>query len=183
MNDAGADGVSGPAAVVWELDGRLLGLLTGLGVPFERVEAGAYVVELHGAERPRTWLWVIAGEQSVALEAFVMHMTVEADHAAVHRHVLRRGLGLRQVHYALDDVGDLFLGGDLPHAALDEDGLDRVLGEVHALMDRDERVLPGLAYGARLDQDEALAAKVRADGAGRRPAGTPEWAPHRDVRR
>ena len=175
MSDAGA--------VVWELDGRLLGLLTDLGVPFERVEAGAYVVELHGAERPRTWFWVVVGEQSVALEAFVMHLTVEADHAAVHRHVLRRGLGLRQVHYALDDVGDLFLVGDLPHAGLDEAGLDRVLGEVHDLMDRDAPALQVLAYGHRLEADASLAAKVRADGAGRRPAGTPSFAPHRDVRR
>ena len=171
------------SAVVWELDGRLLGLLTDLAVPFERVEVGAYVVELHGAGRPRTWLWVVAGEQSVALEAFVVHLTVEADHAAVHRHVLRRGLGLRRVHYAIDDVGDLFVVGDLPHTALDEDGLDLVLGEVHDLMDRDAPALLALAYGDRLERDEALAAKVRADGAGRRPAGTPSRAPHRDVRR
>ena len=170
-------------AVVWELDGRLLGLLSGLGVLFERVEAGAYVVELHGSERPRTWLWLVAGEQAVALEAFVLHLTVEADHAAVHRHVLRRSLGLRAVHYALDDVGDLFLVGSLAHEAVHEQGLDRVLGEVLELLDRDARVLPALAYGDRLALDPALAAKVRADGAGRRPAGTPERAPHRDVRR
>lgn len=175
--------MTGPSAVVWELDGRLLTLLSTAGVPFERVEAGAYAVELHGSHRQRTWLWVVAGEQSVALEAFVMHLTVEADHAAVHRHVLRRGLGLRAVHYALDDVGDLFLVGSLPHDALSEDRLDVVLGEVLALMDRDARVLPALAYGDLLERDPALAAKVQADGAGRRPAGTPEWAPRRDVRR
>ena len=39
------------------------------------------------------------------------------------------------------------------------------------------------AYCDRLGGDPALTAKVRADGAGRRPAGTPEWAPRRDVRR
>ena len=178
---------TGTGAVVWELDGRLLGLLTDLGVPFERVDAGAYVVELHGQRRPRTLLWLIAGEQAVQLEAFVMHVIaghlVDDDPGRVHAHLLRRNLGLRTVHYATDDVGDLFLVGSLPHEALHEGGLDVVLGEVLSLLETDGPKLQALAYGDRLEQDEALAAKVRADGAGRRPAGTPERAPHRDVRR
>lgn len=173
--------------VVWELDGRLLTLLTGLGVPFERAEAGAYVVELHGLRRPRTWLWLIAGEQSVAVEAFVMHVIAVPDGVTdagpLHRHLLRRNLGLRRVHYATDDVGDLFLTGSLPHEALSEEGLDAVLGEVLSLLETDGPKLQALGYGDRLARDEALAAKVRADGAGRRPAGTPSWAPRRDARR
>lgn len=169
--------------VVWELDGRLLTLLTTLAVPFERVEAGAYLVELHGVRRPRTLLWLIAGEQSVTLEAFVMHVVAVADPGPLHRHLLHRNLGLRRLHYANDDVGDLFLVGSLPHAALSEGGLDVVLGEVLSLLETDGSKLQLLAYGDRLERDEALSAKVRADGAGRRPAGTPSWAPHRDVRR
>jgi hypothetical protein len=175
--------VSGVTGVVWELDGRLLSLLTDLAVPFERVEAGAYVVELHGVRRPRTWLWLVAGEQAVAVEAFVMHVMTGADAAALARHLLRRNLGLRSVHYATDDVGDLFLVGSLPHEALSADGLDGLLGEVLSLLEADGPKLQALAYGDRLAADEPLAAKVRADGAGRRPAGTPTWAPHRDSRR
>ena len=175
--------MSGPATVVWELDGRLLGLLTDLGAPFERVEAGAYVVELHGQRRPRTLLWLIAGEQAVQLEAFVQHTIAVPDAGPLHRHLLRRNLGLRTVHYAVDDGGDLFLVGSLPHDALHEGGRDVVRGEVLSLLETDGPRLHALAYGDRLDRDEALAAKVRADGAGRRPAGTPSWAPHRDVRR
>ncbi|MCW2776474.1 MAG: hypothetical protein JWN17_199 [Frankiales bacterium] len=171
------------SALVWELDGRLLTLFTELGVPFERVEAGAYVVELHGSRRPRTLLWVIAGEQALQIEAFVMHMIAVSDPGPVHRHLLRRNLGLRTVHYSVDDVGDVFLVGSLPHDALSERGIDGVLGEVLSLLEADGPKLQALAYGERLAADAALAAKVRADGAGRRPAGTPEWAPHRDVRR
>ncbi len=168
---------------VWHLDGKLLHLLTELAVPFERVEAGAYVVELHGAKRPRTWLWLVAGEQAVQLEAFVMHMITGADTGRVHAHLLRRNLGLRTVHYATDDVGDLFLVGSLPLEALSDRGLDGVLGEVHDLLEADGPKLQALAYGPALDGDDALAAKVRMDGAGRRPAGTPDRAPRRDVRR
>ena len=168
---------------VWELDGVLLDVLSELGAPFERVEAGAYAVQLRGSRRPSTWVWLIAGQQAVHVEAFVLHLVRNAvpDPLQLHAHLLRRNLDLRDVHYAVDDVGDLFLVGSLPEpsALL----VDRVLGEVLQLLERDTDALLGLAYGDRLSRDPALAEKVRYDGAGRRPAGTPDWAPRRDVRR
>ncbi len=167
--------------VVWELDGRLLDVLAELGAPYERVEAGAYVVTLPG-RRP-THVWLIAGEQAVAVEAFVLHLVEVADPSAVHRYLLVRNLRLREVHFGLDDVGDVFLTGSLPHPALDLPTVDRLLGEVLELVEDALPSIARLAYGGRLEQDPALADKVRADGAGRRPAGTPDWAPRRDVRR
>ena len=168
---------------LWELDGALLDVLADLGAPFERVEAGAYVVTLQGSRRPSTRLWLIAGEQAVAVEAFVLHVVPNAvaDPLPLHRHLLRRNLQLRDVHYALDDVGDVFLVGSLAEPT--PVAVDRVLGEVLQLLERDWEALQELAYGDRLDRDRALAEKVRYDGAGRRPSGTPEWAPRRDVRR
>lgn len=167
--------------VVWRLDGQLLDVLTDLGVALERVEAGAYVVTLPG-ERA-TLVWLIAGEQSVAVEAFVLHLIDVRDPAPLHRWLLARNLRLRSVHFGLDEVGDVFLTGWLPHAAVDVETVDRVLGEVVELVAEGTPALLRLAYGDRLAADEALAAKVLADGAGRRPAGTPEHSPRRDVRR
>ena len=172
-------------ARVWQLDGVLLDALADGGAAFERVEAGAYLVTLQGTRRPSTLVWLLAGEQAVTVEAFVLHVLPGAcpDPGPLHRHLLARNLRLRGVHYGLDDVGDLFLTGSLPLAAVTADDLDRLLGEVHQLLERDADVLLELAYGARLATDEALASKVRYDGAGRRPAGTPQWAPRRDARR
>lgn len=169
------------SGVVWQLDGRLQDVLAELGAPFERVEAGAYVVTLPG--RRSTLVWLVAGEQAVAVEAFVLHLVDVCDPSAVHRYLLGRNLRLREVHFGLDDVGDVFLTGSLPHAALDLPTVDRLLGEVLQLVEDTLPSIAKLAYGDRLEQDAALADKVRADGAGRRPAGTPEWAPRRDVRR
>ena len=167
---------------VWRLDGALLDVLAELGAPFERVEAGAYVVHLHGRRRPSTLVWLVAGEQAVAVEAFVLHV-IDAEPARLHRHLLNRNLRLRGVHFGIDDVGDVFLTGSLPFGAVDLEGVDRLLGEVLQLLEDEQEALVGLLYGDRLARDEALAAKVLADGAGRRPAGTPDWAPRRDVRR
>ena len=171
---------------LWRLDGVLLDALAGLGAPFERVRAGAYAVALAGDRRPSTVLWLLAGEQAVAVEAFVLHVVDLPGGPAparLHRHLLARNLRLRGVHFGLDDVGDVFLTGSLPHAAVDVTTVDRVLGEVVELVAEGLPSLLRLAYGERLAVDEALAAKVLADGAGRRPAGTPGWSPRRDVRR
>ena len=172
-------------STVWQLDGRLLDVLSELGAVFERVEAGAYVVTLHGSRRPSTLVWLVAGEQAVAIEAFVMHVVVDAcpDPAPLHRALLVRNLRLRDIHFGLDDVGDVFLTGSLPHAALDVQAVDRVLGEVLQLLEDSQDALVQTAYGTGLSDNPALSHKVLADGAGRRPAGTPDWAPRRDVRR
>ena len=167
---------------VWRLDGVLLDALAELGAPFERVEAGAYVVHLHGRRRPSTLVWLVAGEQAVSVEAFVLHV-IDTDPSRLHRHLLSRNLRLRGVHFGTDDVGDVFLTGSLPFGAVDVEGVDRLLGEVLQLLEDEQEALVALLYGDRLCADEALAAKVLADGAGRRPAGTPDWAPRRDVRR
>ena len=169
--------------VVWQLDGQLLDALAELEVVFERVEAGAYVLTLVGARRPSTLVWLIAGEQAVSVEAFVMYVVDVTDPAPLHRYLLARNLRLRDVHFGLDDVGDVFLTGSLPHAAVDAVTLDRLLGEVLQLLEDSRTSLVELAYEDRLEREPALAAKVLVDGAGRRPAGTPDWAPRRDVRR
>jgi hypothetical protein len=168
---------------VWQLDGRLLDVLDELGVTWERVDTGAYVVHVPGSRRPSTLVWLLAGEQAVAVEAFVMHVVAVEDPAPLHRYLLARNLRLREVHFGLDEVGDVFLSGSLPLPAVDAEHVDRLLGEVVQLLEESTGALQALAYGDRLDSDPALAAKVRADGAGRRPAGTPDWAPRRDVRR
>ncbi len=173
------------ADAVWQLDGQLLDVLTGIGAELERVEVGAYLVTLHGTRRRTTLVWLLAGEQAVAVEAFVMHVVPDAcaDPAALHRHLLARNLRLRDVHFGTDEVGDVFLTGWLAHSAVTSSGLDRLLGELWQLLEDEQDRLVALAYGHRLASDEALGHKVLADGAGRRPAGTPEWAPHRDARR
>ena len=154
-------------------------MLSDLDARFERIEAGAYVVHVHGTRRPSTLVWLIAGEQAVTVEAFVLHLVGVADPAPLHRYLLARNLRLRDVHFGIDDVGDVFLTGSIG----DVEQVDRVLGEVLQLLEESSDAIVQLAYGDRLAHDPALAAKVLADGAGRRPAGTPERAPRRDVRR
>ena len=61
-------------------------------------------------------VWLLAGAQAVAVEAFVLHVLPGRcpDPSPLHRHLLTRNLRLRGVHYGLDDVGDVFLTGSVP---------------------------------------------------------------------
>ena len=155
----------------WELDGRLLDALVDLGVELERVDVAAYLVTLRSSRVLHVWL--LGGEQDVRVEAFVMHVLEGADTARLHRHLLARNLQLRGIHYALDEVGDVFLTGSVPLSEVTAEGLDRLLGELLALPDEAARV----AYGDHVPEKALL------DGAGRRAAGTPLHEPRRDARR
>lgn len=155
----------------WELDGRLLDALVELGVELERVDVAAYLVTLRS--RRVLHVWLLGGEQDVRVEAFVMHVLEGADTARLHRHLLTRNLQLRGVHYALDDVGDVFLYGSLPLSEVTPEGLDRLLGELLAVPDD----VAAAAYGDQVPEKALL------DGAGRRAAGTPLGEPRRDARR
>jgi hypothetical protein len=169
----------------WELDARLLAVLESLDVPFERVEVGAYVVTLEGVRRPSTRVWLLAGLRAVDVEAFVVHVVPDGcpDPSLLHRHLLQRNLALRWVRYGLDEVGDVFVTGSVPPALVDAATLDVVLGEILALLERDQDTVLRLAYSGRLAGDAALQAKALTDGSGRRAAGSHLRDVTRDSRR
>jgi hypothetical protein len=157
------------------LDGQLLDLLEGHEL--ERVSAGAYLVTLRGRRRRSSLVWLMGGEQDVTVELFVMHVLEGADVAALYRLLLLRNLSLRGVHFGTDEIGDVFLTGSLSRADVTPEGVDRLLGEIWQLLEDIHERLLTTAYGPDVP------AKALLDGAGRRPAGTPSSAPHRDARR
>lgn len=157
------------------IDGLLLDVLADLEVEFERVEAGAYLVTLRGPRALHVWL--IGGEQDVTVEAFVCHVLDGAPVSAAHAYLLARNRTLRGAHFALDEVGDVFLAGSLALADVTTVAVDRLLAELWEVLIADLPRLLTLLYGEQVP-DKALL-----DGAGRRAAGTPEWAPRRDARR
>jgi hypothetical protein len=146
-------------------------VLADLGVETERVDAGAYLVTLAAGRS----VWLLEGEQAVTVEAFVLHVLPGADAAALHRHLLFRNRLMRGAHYALDEVGDVFLCGSLTRVS--PQSVDRLLGELWQTLSEDLDRLLALAYGTDVPEKALL------DGAGRRMAGTPDWAPRRDARR
>jgi hypothetical protein len=94
------------------------------------------------------WTTMLAGEWKrtipVLLELGDRRLTVtslfsgapDEGHEQVYRLLLQRNQRSGGVHFALDDEGDLVLLGSLPLAAVDEAGVDELLGQVLDTADR-----------------------------------------------
>ena len=113
---------------------RLGLILTELGVSFESPQPGAYLVRLEGQHKLATMTWLIAQPHSLHVEAFFCRKPDE-NHAEFYRYLLERGSRMYGVHFALDPVGDVYLVGRLPLAAVEPEEIDRLLGCVLSYSD------------------------------------------------
>ncbi len=96
---------------------------------WESPSDGTYVIKLPGTRKLSTTCSLIVGKHSLSINAFVVRHPDE-NHEAVHRWLLERNTRLYGVSYALDHLGDIYLVGKLPLAAVTPDELDRILGTV-----------------------------------------------------
>jgi hypothetical protein len=128
--------------------------LTGLGLEFESPKPGACLVKLQGTHKLATMTWLIAGAHSLHVEAFFCRQPDE-NHAEFYRFLLERNARMYGVHYALDPIGDVYLVGRLPLAAISTDEIDRVLGCVLSYADEtfDQALMLGFASSIRREYD------------------------------
>jgi len=113
---------------------------------FAQVEPGVFSVELPGEQRLKTTCWLTLGQHSLAVEAFVMRGP-EENREAVYRHLLQRNARMYVVSWSVDELGDVYLSGRLPLAAVTADEIDRVLGSVLSNADGGFNTLLELGFG------------------------------------
>ncbi len=95
----------------------------------EEPEPGTFVVVLPGERKLKTTVSLVVGAHSLSVNAFVARRPDE-NHEAVHRWLLERNTKLYAVAFAIDQLGDIYLSGRLPLAAVTADEVDRLLGAV-----------------------------------------------------
>jgi hypothetical protein len=124
--------------------------LAGLGLDFEAPRPGAYLVRLEGEHKLATMTWLIAGAHSLHVEAFFCRQPDE-NHAAFYRFLLERNGRTYGVHFALDQVGDVYLVGRVALASVTADEIDRLLGCVLSYSDDnfDQALMIGFASSIR----------------------------------
>lgn len=110
-----------------ELDAVLRAALDERGLQYDREREGAYLVKLEGEHKLATMTWLILGEHSLHVEAFFVRHPDE-NAADFHRFLLERNARMYGVHFSVDHLGDVYLVGRLPLAAVSAEELDRVLG-------------------------------------------------------
>ncbi|TDC02406.1 YbjN domain-containing protein [Nonomuraea longispora] len=101
--------------------------LKAADVSYEEPRPGAFLVRLPGQHKLATMTWLIVGETVLHVEAFFCRRPDE-NHAEFHRWLLGKNGTMYGVHFSLDPVGDVYLVGRVPLAAVDEDEIDRLLG-------------------------------------------------------
>lgn len=103
--------------------------LEHLGLVAERPRPDAFIVALPGEHKLTTTCALVVGSHTVSVNAFVARQPDE-HHAEVYRLLLQRNVRLSGVAFAIDRLGDIYLVGRIPLAAVDTDAIDHVLGAV-----------------------------------------------------
>ncbi|MFI6347757.1 YbjN domain-containing protein [Streptomyces sp. NPDC050560] len=126
--------------------------LRGAELEWDSPEEGHYVVTLPGTRKLSTTLSLRLGRHTLSLNAFVIRHPDE-NHEAVHRWLLERNLRLYGVSYAVDRLGDVYLTGRLPLAAVTEEEIDRLLGSVLEAADGSFNTLLELGFASAIRKE------------------------------
>ncbi|MEV7087805.1 YbjN domain-containing protein [Streptomyces sp. NPDC093085] len=128
--------------------------LRGAGLEWESPEPATYVVTLPGTRKLATTCSLRVGRHALSVNAFVIRHPDENEEG-VHRWLLERNLKLYGVSYAVDALGDIYLAGRLPLAAVTEDEIDRLLGSVLEAADGAFNTLLELGFATAIRKEYA----------------------------
>jgi hypothetical protein len=117
------------AATTSELVEVIRAALVDRDVEFEETRPGAFLTKLPGTHKLATMTWLVVGDHSLQVEAFFVRRPDE-NHAAFYKWLLERNAKMYAVAFAVDNVGDVYLVGRLPLAAITPEEVDRILGSV-----------------------------------------------------
>jgi len=124
------------------------------GFEFEQPDAYHFVVVLPGERKQKTTCSLLVGEHALSINAFVARHPDE-NHAAVHAWLLERNLRTYTVSFAIDPLGDIYLAGRLPLAAVTPEEVDRVLGAVLEYADGSFNAILELGFASAIRREWA----------------------------
>ncbi|SNQ50032.1 conserved hypothetical protein [Frankia canadensis] len=145
------------------LDALIATALADLDLAFEHVDTGSFLVTLEGEHKLRTMTWLVVQDHSLFVEAFFMRAPAE-NAAGTYGFLLGRNARTYGVHFSIDRVGDIFLTGQLPLAAITAEEIDRILGCVGTYADDNFDPAIALGFASAIEREKAWRAKLAADG-------------------
>src|SRR5262249_11995704 len=116
--------------------------------------ARGLIVELPGERKLKTNTMLTIGEHSLRVEAFVCRQPDE-NHEGVYRYLLRRNRRLYGVAYTIDNIGDIYLVGQVALEAVTPDEIDRLLGQVLEAVEQDFNTLLELGFRTSIEREWA----------------------------
>ncbi|QXC60134.1 YbjN domain-containing protein [Aquihabitans sp. G128] len=105
-------------------------------------------IRLQGEEKDVTTVWLTIHQRTLRYQTYVLPAP-EENHAQFYEHLLRRNHGFNGAAFVIGDEDAVFLEGQLPLDAVDDDELDRVLGSLYAYVERCFRPALRIAFASR----------------------------------
>jgi Putative bacterial sensory transduction regulator len=125
---------------------------------YERTGPGAFFVTLPGVHKLATQAWLVVGDHSLLVEAFVVRRPDE-NQTAFAQYLLEKNARMYGVAFAVDPVGDVYLVGRTPLAAVSADEIDRLLGCVLTYADESFDTLLELGFATSIRREWAWRVK------------------------
>ena len=94
-----------------------------------------WYVRMRGEEKDFTTVWLTLGQQTLQYETYFMPAP-EENVESLYEYLLRLNVRLYGMRFAVGGEDAVYLVGQMPLAALDEDELDRVVGSTYAAVEQ-----------------------------------------------
>ena len=142
--------MTGP--VIAELDAVIERALRESDLVHEHPEPGKWLVDLPGTKKLKTVCGLIVGEHALRVEAFVCRQPDE-NREQLWTFLLQHNARMYGVAYSIDSVGDVYLTGRLPHAAVTPEEIDRILGAVLSYADDHFNAMLEIGFGTSIRRE------------------------------
>ncbi|WP_375480463.1 YbjN domain-containing protein [uncultured Jatrophihabitans sp.] len=129
-----------------------------LDLEWQRLDDTTFAVALPGEKRLKTACLLTIGAHALNIEAFVLRAP-EEQREQVYAWLLQRNTRMYAVSWAIDRVGDIYLTGRMPLAAVSAEELDRILGSVLEYADGAFNVLLEIGFGSSIRREWAWRVK------------------------
>ena len=131
---------------------------------YDQRDGNTFLITLPGEKKLQTHCALIVGDHSLSINAFVIRKPDENE-GAVHAWCMAKNAGMYGIAFAINELGDIYLVGRLPLAAVRDREIDRLVGAVLQYSDSSFNPLLELGFANsirrewawRLNRGESLA--------------------------
>ena len=107
-----------------------------------------WYVRMHGEEKEFTTVWFTLGQRTLQFETYVMPAP-EENSQVLYESLLRRNEKLVGAHFSIGQEDAVFLRGEIPVAALNEQELDRLIGTLYSTVEQSFGALIRIGFASR----------------------------------
>lgn len=107
-----------------------------------------WYVRMSGEEKEFTTVWLTLGQRTLRFETYVMPAP-EENAQSLYETLLRRNEKLVGAHFSIGQEDAVFLRGEIPIAALNEQELDRAIGTLYSTVEQSFGSLIRIGFASR----------------------------------